>query len=97
MILFDRLAPTHRQGAESADTGLGEELPQRIGQFPLVTLDRQQIIPALIDDLLRDLGLAADGINGARPRRSEAGTTAVRQSRKSLAKKGTAASASRAG
>ena len=70
MAFLDGMVAADRQGTESAGVAVGKELPQGIGQGALVILDGQQVIPAPVENLLGDPGLAADGIEGddANPR-----------------------------
>ena len=63
MIVLDGLVPVNRQGAKARCLAVGEEFPQGVCQGRLVILDGQQIVPAPVENLLGNLGLAADGIH----------------------------------
>ena len=63
MILLDGLVAIHRQCSKACTLPVGEEFPQGICQGLLIILDRQQVVPTALENLLGNRGLTADGID----------------------------------
>ena len=62
MIFFDFLETLNVQASKTRLIALLKKLPNGGGQVLLVVLDLQDVIASLVNDLLRDLGLATERI-----------------------------------
>ena len=66
MALFQGFVAVYRGIGEVARRLFGEEEFDILAQVSLVRLEGQDVIGALVDDLFRDVALAAHGVDGHR-------------------------------